>query len=665
MVSLERLINPRSIAVVGATDREGTYAHTTLLNLQRAGFTGRVVGIHPTRSTAAGVPCVPSLAEAGSVDAVVIATPADTVSDYLAEAAALGCGGAVVYAAGFAEAGRRDLQEDLVNAAGALPVIGPNGNGIVSVAARAPMWGDAVTLPRAVGGVALITESGNIGVIGLAHRGAEGLHTVISSGNAAVIDTPTLLAHTASITGVRAVALYVEGDGDGARWCDALAECVERDVRVVVLKVGRSERGAAVGAAHTAALVGDQQVFAAMIQEAGGVLVRQPLELFETARALAMGHRDRRGAAFVTCSGGDAAIAADLADDFGVRLADLAPSTRDTLRDLLPPAATVANPLDHTALVWADTEAVAALTQAVARDDDVGHLVYIQDEPPGLPPGPLAEWRATREGGVVGGQREGIDTMVVATTPGQGAAGVIEGLDNALRAIAVLQAAPPRPERLRAMAHTAATSGRPRDRDESEAKDMLRRHGVVIPPGRVVEDSSMAVSVAEEIGFPVALKIVAPGILHKSDMGGVVLGLTSGADVAHVAERLLALVPGARILVEQMAPPGVEVIVAARRDGVVPTLTIGLGGIWTEALADVVCLPLPADADRIRLGIQQLRGHVVLTGGRGTQERDLDGLCMLAAKVGDALLAEELTLVEVNPVIVGFAQSFAVDVVMV
>ena len=175
----------------------------------------------------------------------------------------------------------------------------------------------------------------------------------------------------------------------------------------------------------------------------------------------------------------------------------------------------------------------------------------------------------------------------------------------------------------------------------------------------------MAVSVAEEIGFPVALKIVAPGILHKSDMGGVVLGLTSGADVAHVAERLLALVPGARILVEQMAPPGVEVIVAARRDGVVPTLTIGLGGIWTEALADVVCLPLPADADRIRLGIQQLRGHVVLTGGRGTQERDLDGLCMLAAKVGDALLAEELTLVEVNPVIVGFAQSFAVDVVMV
>ena len=376
MPDLSRLLAPRSVAVVGATDREGTYAHTTLLNLARAGFAGRVIGVHPTRSVAAGVPCVPTLAEAGRVDAVVIATPADTVPGYVDDAAALDCGGAVVYAAGFAEAGRADLQEALKSAAGGMPVIGPNGNGLVSVMARAPLWGDAVTVPDAAGGVALISDSGNVGVVGMAHRSGEGLHTVVSAGNAAVIDTPTLLGEVALLDGVRAVALYVEGDGDGAAWCEALARCAERDVRVVVLKAGRSARGAAVGAAHTAALVGDQEVFAAMIDEAGGVMVTQPLELLETARALAMGRRDSRGAAFLTCSGGDAAIAADLADDLGVALADLATSTEDRLRALLPPAATVANPLDHTALGWADTEAIAALAEAVGRGPAAGPPVH-------------------------------------------------------------------------------------------------------------------------------------------------------------------------------------------------------------------------------------------------------------------------------------------------
>ncbi|MFZ8927254.1 MAG: hypothetical protein ACO3CU_10905, partial [Candidatus Nanopelagicales bacterium] len=424
---------------------------------------------------------MPTLADAGAVDAVVIATPADTVPSYVAAAAELGCGGAIVYAAGFAEAGRVDLQGELVAAARSMPVIGPNGNGMVSVPARAPLWGDAVTLPKSPGGVALISDSGNIGVVGMAHREGEGLHTVISSGNAAVVDTPTLLEQVARLDGVRAVAMYVEGDGDGERWCRALAVCAERDVRVVVLKAGRSARGAAVGAAHTAALVGDQAVFASLIAEAGGVMVHQPLELLETARALSLGRRDPRGAAFLTCSGGDAAIVADIADDLGVVLSDLSDDTSQCLRDLLPPAATVANPLDHTAMVWADTEAIAALTEAVARDPHVGHVVYVQDEPPGLPPGPLAEWQATRAGGVLGGARAGVDTLVVATTPGQAAEGVVAGVDNALRAIGVLQQSSVDPARLSAIADAVASQADPRSLDEQQAKVLLARHGVEVP----------------------------------------------------------------------------------------------------------------------------------------------------------------------------------------
>ena len=664
MPDLSRLLAPRSVAVVGATDREGTYAHTTLLNLARAGFAGQVVGVHPTRSVAAGVPCVPTLADVDRVDAVVIATPADTVPGYVADAAALGCGGAVVYAAGFAEAGRADLQDDLKAAAQGMPVIGPNGNGLVSVTARAPLWGDAVTVPDSAGGVALISDSGNVGVVGMAHRSGEGLHTVVSAGNAAVIDTPTLLGEVALLDGVRAVALYVEGDGDGAAWCEALARCAERDVRVVVLKAGRSTRGAAVGAAHTAALVGDQAVFAAMITEAGGVMVTQPLELLETARALALGRRDSRGAAFLTCSGGDAAIAADLADDLGVRLADLGTSTEERLRALLPPAATVANPLDHTALVWADTEAIAALAESVGRDPAVGHLVYVQDEPPGLPAGPLAEWRATRAGGVLGGERAGTATLVVATTPGQAAPGAVAGLDNALRAIRALQSPMPEADRLRDMSRARRFAERSRARDEVAAKALLAQQGIAVPGGRIVNTAEDAVPAARALGYPVVLKVVADGVIHKSDIGGVVVGINADSDVARETRRLLGLAPDARVLVEAQAEPGVEMIVAARREGVVPTLTVGLGGIWTEAFADVACVPLPATPGRVRSAIEGLRAYAVLAGGRGRAAYDMDGLCLAASRIGDLLLSEGLSLIEVNPLIVGHADCVAVDAVM-
>ena len=250
-------------------------------------------------------------------------------------------------------------------------------------------------------------------------------------------------------------------------------------------------------------------------------MVHQPLELLETARALSLGRRDPRGAAFLTCSGGDAAIVADIADDLGVVLSDLSDDTSQCLRDLLPPAATVANPLDHTAMVWADTEAIAALTEAVARDPHVGHVVYVQDEPPGLPPGPLAEWQATRAGGVLGGARAGVDTLVVATTPGQAAEGVVAGVDNALRAIGVLQQSSVDPARLSAIADAVASQADPRSLDEQQAKVLLARHGVEVPNAVTAVTAADAVEAARGIGYPVVLKILAEGVIHKSDVGGV------------------------------------------------------------------------------------------------------------------------------------------------
>jgi acetate---CoA ligase (ADP-forming) len=674
---LSRLLAPRSVAVVGATDRVGSYAGQTLRNLSLAGFPGPVHGVHPRRREVLGYACVPALADLpGPVDAVVLGTPAETVAGYLEEIGRMGCGGAVVYAAGFAETGHDAAQRAAVRsaAAHALPVLGPNCNGVVAVPSRAPLWGDAVRLPAVPGPVALVTQSGNLGVVALAHRGGYGLHTVVSLGNAAVVDGPAAVEYLAAADGVGAIALYLEDDGDGVRWAQALAACAARDVRVVVLKVGRSVEGRAAGSAHTAALAGDHRVFEALFAEAGAVCVDELADLLETARALATARRDPRGAAVLTCSGGDAAMAADLAADTGLPLAALEPDTVAAVQALLPEGVAVGNPLDHTNAVWADTGAVAAITAAVAADPGVGHLVYVQDAPPGQAPEDDAEWAATRNGAVAGARRAGTEAMLVATCPGMEPPGAIAGLRPALAALAAVRRPAADPARLRAIAVATRTArrraGGPRPAGplaEHQAKDLLEAAGIPVPRRGLALDPATAAAAAERVGLPVALKVSALGLVHKTEAGALALGLADVGAVSRAAERLLSLpdLPaGAVLLVERMAPPGQDVLVAARADGVVPCLVLGLGGVWTEALDDVAVLPLPAGPDQVIGALRGLRAAPLLFGGRRHEALAVRALAELASAVGNLLLAEHLSLVEINPVRLTPEHALALDAVI-
>ena len=670
-MDMSRLVNPRSIAVVGATDRPGSYAHNTLLNLIRNGYAGTVIGVHPNRKEVLSFYCVPSIGDLDEpVDVVVIATPADSVPAYLTAARQLGCGGAVVFAAGFAEIGNIEAQEALVAAAGDLPVIGPNGNGYVSVPARAAVWGDAALLPDTPGPIALITQSGNVGVVLLAHRQGLGLHSIFSVGNSAVVDAAALISSLATTDGVRVIGAYLENDGDGVRLTQALAACASNDVRVVVLKAGRSERGLAAGAAHTAAVAGDQRVFEALIQESGGILVRQPAELIETSRALAIGRRDRRGAAVITCSGGDATLAADLADDAGAKLADFSAETLQELAALLPITATATNPLDHTNSVWADTEAVAKICETVARDPEVGHLLYVQDLPPGLPAGPRAEWDDTRAGGIAGGARAQLQTLLVSSMPGQEPGDAVGGLVSALKAVAALQLPAPAPDRLLQIAecaNRATTNPGGQYLAEHSAKEFLRAAGISVPKSQVVANSAAAVSAAAEIGFPVALKVSAPGLIHKSEIGALALNLATANEVRNASAQLLqiaSLPANSELLIEAMVEPGVEVFVAAHRLGIVPCVVVGVGGVWAEILDDVAVIPLPADGTRVISEIGRLRGAALLLGDRGQKAFAIDELAQLVVKAGKLLMDEHLTMIELNPVVVNYSTAVAVDAVI-
>jgi len=689
---LGRLLHPSSIAVVGATERPGSYGGEALLNLRRLGFPGNVYGVNPRREAVHGYPCVPSVADLPeAVDAVVVAIPAADVPVALEAIGARGCGGAVAFAAGFAEsAGGARLQDELIAAARAhdLPVCGPNGNGIVSLPARMALWGDMVSA-REAGAVALISQSGNVAVNALASRRGLRLHTVISSGNQAVLDAADWLDAVADLDGVRSVALYLEADGDGERWCAALERCARAGIGVAVLKAGASRAGAAAAQAHTGAVAGDQRVFRALVEEAGAAWASDPHELLELAKALAVPGSRRGGAvapgagvAVMTCSGGDSSVAADLADELGVTLPALAPATIERLREVLPGAATAGNPLDYTSLLWDEPETLEALVRGLAADPLVERLLVLYDEPDAMDGAAADTWAAVLD--AVRRAAQSIDTpvAVASTLPELLADPVarrlmedglvaVAGLRTGLRVSKELGGPPANPGRIAALRAAAARAEGPQDDRvwlaEHEAKAMLGAAGIAVPEGRVVEDAADAAACQAALGGPVAVKLTSPDLRHKSEIGAFELNVDSpeSASAAYARLRALDAVADAQVLVERMAAPGVELLVSARADAIVPALTVGLGGVWTEALADVAVIPLPASAERVEHELRGLRGAALLTGHRGRPALDLAAAARLAAQAGDLLLDAGLELLELNPVIVGVAGAVAVDALAV
>jgi acetate---CoA ligase (ADP-forming) len=691
-LDLGPLLAPRSIAVVGATSRRGAYADETLRNLKRMGFRGRVWGVHPTRKRVHGRICVPSIADLPEpVDAVVVAIPAEGVPEIVEQIGARGCGGAVVFGAGFGEVpGGAALQEALRVAAARydLPVCGPNCDGIVALPSGAALWGDAL-VAREAGHVALVSQSGNVAVNALASSRGLRLHTVVSCGNQAVVDAGDWLAALAESDGVRSIALFLESDGDGARLCEALARCAEAGVGVAVLKVGATAIGASAAAAHTGAVAGDHAAFRAVIEEAGGAWARDVHDLLELAKALAVPQARPRGdggLAILTCSGGDSGVGADEAARHGLELPALEPATRERVRALLPDAATVANPLDYTALIWGEVGTLRDTIAAVGADPGIDQVLVFYDQPPGLEGAIGESWDAVREGIRTGAQASPVPTLVASTLPellddaaawefARADVAAVAGLRTGLRCAVALRQASGDAARMRDIAEAAsvreASSGA--WLDEHSAKTMLAAAGIRVPPGQIARDEDDAAEIFVRLGRPVALKLVAEGLRHKTETGAVALGLDDERNVRWAYRDLVRgngdvrAQPGPdhptrpQVLVEAMAPAGVELLVSARRDAVVPVLTVGLGGVWTEAFGDVVVVPLPADAQRVERALRSLRAAPLLTGARNTAPLDIAAAAALAARAGALLLAAGLELIELNPVLVHSRGAVAVD----
>jgi acetyl-CoA synthetase len=708
---------------VGANERPGSYGDVIFRNLAAAGFEGEVFGVNPKRDEVHGRPCVPRVADLPEpVDAVVVAIPAAACARVIVEAGERGCGGAIVLAAGFGEtAAGRPLEAELREAAARvdMPVCGPNGNGVVSTAARAPLWGDSVER-LTPGPVAVITQSGNFGVNALGSDRGIGFHTVVSTGNGTVLEPSDWLEALAATEGVGSIALMLESDGDGAHLARALADCAERGIGVAVLKVGSSEGGARAAGAHTGALAGDQRVFAALLEEAGAAQASEPSELLELARALATpaARPTRRtaaaataqarrstagGLAILTCSGGDSGVAADLAAKRGLELPELSKSARERLAAVLPSAATVGNPLDYTSMLWDEHTALEEVAAAVASDTAIDQLLLLFDQPRGLDPEIAEDWEGVKRALLAGAARGDAATILGSTLPElldpDGAAelaakgvATAAGLGAAIAAAAALRTPPGDPKRLREIASTAEqgrvrtlAGGNPVDPadymqlsagstglpswdgrlGEAEAKGLLAAGGLEVPAGAVATDIASAVDAARDVGMPVALKLSSPTLLHKTEAGALALDLRDEDEVREAAAALLALpeAAGATLLVERMAGEGIELIFAVTRDGVVPALLVGIGGIWAEALDDVAIVPLPASPDRVERALRGLRAAALLTGARGGPAMDLAAAAHFGSRLGELAIEHDLDLLEVNPALASPRGCVALDAV--
>ena len=510
-----------------------------------------------------GFKCVPSVFDLPeAVDAVIVAIPAAGVPDAIEQAGARGCGGAVVFGAGFGEARGGDaLHAELVAAAARhrLPVCGPNCNGIVSPGRRVALWGDTLSVTEP-GAVALVSQSGNVAVNALATRRGLRFHTVIASGNQAVLDAADYLRYLAATGDVAAIALYLEDDG-GPRLCDGLADCADASVPVVVLKVGASAVGAGAANAHSGALAGDQRVFRSLIAEAGAVWAADVHELLELSKTLAVparrparAIRERTpGVAIMTCSGGDSAQGADQAQLVGLSLPPLAPPTLRRLTELLPSAATAANPLDYTALIWGEVETLAELVVALGDDPAIDLVVVFYDQPHGMDGASAASWAAVLEAMMLGAARSSVPTLLSSTLPEllddraawqMACAGVpaAAGLRTGMRCAAAMLGTgrpPSGGERLRAIAATARLSdGAAGDwLAEHQGKALLRAAGVPVPDGAVVADVEAAVAARARLGGELALKLSAASVQHKSEIGAVALALDSDERVAQAFTR--------------------------------------------------------------------------------------------------------------------------------
>jgi acetyl coenzyme A synthetase (ADP forming)-like protein len=680
-MTLERFFAPRSVAVVGVGREPGGVGRSVLCNLIASGYPGGLYPVNPKLEDVEGRTCYPNVAALPEVaDLAVIAVPAAIVPGVVRELGMAGTRCVIVISAGFKETGREGaaLERELMAAAAEndVRILGPNCLGLIATPSKLNASFSATwPLP---GGTAFMSQSGALGtaVLDWAKGRRIGLSSFVSLGNRADVSESDLLDIWRQDEGTRTVVAYLESIADGPAFVEA-ATRLTAVKPLVVLKSGGSDAGARAVSSHTGSLAGSDAAYDAAFSRSGVIRAHTVQDLFDFAEALSRQPLPAGpGLAILTNAGGPAIMATDACDFYGVSLAGLERTTTDALREALPAAAALFNPVD----VLGDAPAAryGAALDALAHDPNVRSVLVV------LTPQAPTQAVETARSVVEFATRTGVTTLAcfmgadaVAEASSVLANGGVPAYKFPERAIASLAAmervrenrARPRTiaptidadrETVRTRIDSARTAGRTFVTDEG-ATSIARAYGLPTPASALARDLASARLLAAEVGYPLALKIASPDILHKSDIGGIRLGIKGEGELAAAYEAVIGAardrMPDADVwgvTLQAMVPAGREVIVGVDRDPQFgPLLMFGLGGIYVEVLHDVVFRLCPVSPEEAREMISEIRGFGLLRGARGQAPADIDAIVDVLVRVS-ALAVEfpDITEMDINPLIV-------------
>lgn len=686
--SLDRLLRPRSVAIVGASEKKGALGNTVLANLVRHGFAGDIHLINPKRDTIEGRAVLPSIdALPHGVDAAVLAIPGPAVLDAVRALAAKEVGAAVIFAAGFAEGGEEGLaaQREVARIAAehGMVVEGPNCLGLVNFVDRVPLtFVETPPHPCPGEGLGIVSQSGAMAVVlgTTLMSKALPLTVSISTGNEAASGVEDYVAHLLDDPRTSVIAMIVEQFRAPARFLDLAERARAADKRIVLLHPGTSSAARASAATHTGAMAGDYALMRAKVEAAGVVLVPGLEELGDVVDvAFRCGSVPEGGVAVLTESGAFKALTLDLAETLSISLSEPGPVTREALAAAVPAFIPVSNPMDLTAQSLVDPDLYRRTLAPLLADDAYGAVVLgiIQTDhttcalklPPildairTLQPTKPVLFAGLDEGADI--QGEYVAALREAGVP------YFPAPYRAFRALAALKARVPERGEVAPVTVDLAHGG---TLPEYLAKRALAGAGVPFPRGAFAASADEAVAAAASLGGTVAMKAQASALSHKSDAGGVALNLR-GDDAVRTAwermhEQVAAHAPGVvleGVLIEEMGERGVELIVGARSDpewGAV--ILVGFGGVQAEILKDARLIVPGLSRDDIVAEIMRLQSAALLAGWRGSLPLDVGAVADLVTTLGQVLAGTPaIREIDLNPVVVYPAGCVALDALIV
>jgi len=677
---LSRLVLPRSIAVVGASDRLDSIGARTIENLTRySDWRGEISLINPGKTAVFDMPCLPSVLDLREMpDVAIITVRAEQVLQALRECGQKGIRFAIVFTSGFAEMGDEgraiEAQMREIVAQTGLRIYGPNCPGLNNINAGLGMsFSPAYRLDRMPGPIGVATQGGGMGRSFMQSAMARGVGTGLwfSGGNEVDLQVSDYIHYMADAEDIRVIYTVLEGVRDGPRFMAAALQAARRGKPIVALKVGKSDYGAKAAASHTAAIAGSAEINSAVFRELGIVEVDDITEAVDVASLLARGQATGREKITVYCfSGGSGAMTSDRIGIEGLEMAELAPHTLERLKEVLPPYAPLGNPVDVTGEVLAKADIAQASIEATVQDPNTDVILV----PIPVEYGKTTELLARCMVNAQVGQSTPIVPIWMSDQEGAGHRLMVEGglaptrsVRNAVlavrRYVAYGQWKASRDHQWEPLGDVQVLSETV-SMTEAAAKQVLAAAGIHCPQGIVVQTAAEAANAFSALGAAqVVMKVVSTRITHKTDVGGVQLGIASAAQAASAFDLICAKVQRHHdtswiegVLIEPMAErPFVEAVVGIHRDPVYGHVcTFGLGGVSMELFKDVSRRLLPLTADSAHTMVMETRCHQLLTGYRGQQGFDLEALVTALVRLSDFVVKHAQTIeeLEINPLAV-------------